>query len=91
MVVEAFRDALSAGPYGYVDDCLAELKPYGSDLSAVAAPTVIMLARDDESVPASHAEWLMRQLANAELRWVDGDHLGPREEAEEQLFHWLAG
>jgi pimeloyl-ACP methyl ester carboxylesterase len=91
MVVHAFRDALSGGPFGYVDDCLAELKPHGFILTDVAAPTVIMLARDDEGVPATHGDWLMRQLPNAELRWVDGGHFGPRQEAEEQLLRWLGG
>jgi pimeloyl-ACP methyl ester carboxylesterase len=91
MAVEAFRDALSAGPFGYVDDCLAELQPYGFRFSDVAGPTVIMLAREDQSIPASHAEWLLQQLPNAELRWVDGGHFGPRQEAEEQLLRWLGG
>ena len=91
MAVEAFRDALSAGPYGYVDDCLAELQPYGFRFSDVVAPTVMILAREDQGIPASHGEWLLQQLPNAELQWVDGGHFGPRQEAEEQLLRWLGG
>ena len=91
MVVEGFKDALSAGPYGYVDDCLADLQPYGFSLSDVTAPTVIMLAREDEGVPATHAEWLMQRLPDADLQWVDGGHFGPRQAADEQLFRWLGG
>lgn len=91
MAVQAFTDALSGGPLGYVDDCLAELKPYGFSFTDVVAPTVIMLAREDEGVPASHGEWLVRHLPNAELRWVAGGHFGPRQEAEEQLLRWLGG
>ena len=29
MLVQAFHDGLAPGPGGYIDDCLAELRPYG--------------------------------------------------------------
>jgi len=88
LVVAAFRDALAAGPYGLVDDCLAELQPYGFNLCDVVAPTRMMLARDATSVPANYGRWLLAHLPNAELEWVEGGHFGPRDEQEEQLFAW---
>lgn len=91
MAVQAFRDALSAGPCGYVDDCLAELRPYGFELAAVLAPTRLLLARDDGTVPAAHADWLVHQLPEARLQWVDGGHFGPRDEPAEELLAWVAG
>ena len=91
MAVVAFRNGLAPGPGGYVDDCLAVVRPWGFDIADVAAPTQVMLARQDSSVPAAHGEWLVQHLPRGELLWVDGGHFGPREEAEEQLLAWVAG
>jgi pimeloyl-ACP methyl ester carboxylesterase len=91
MLVEAFRDGLAPGHDGYIDDCLAELRPYGFRIRDVAAPTRIMLARQDDSVPAGHGDWLMQHLPQGELVWVDGGHFGPRLKPEEHLLAWLGG
>jgi pimeloyl-ACP methyl ester carboxylesterase len=91
MLVGAFRDALAPGPGGYVDDRLAELRPWGFAIGEVAAPTRVMLARQDSTVPAAHGAWLVHHLPRGELVWVDGGHLGPRLEAEEQLLAWVGG
>jgi pimeloyl-ACP methyl ester carboxylesterase len=88
MLVEAFRDGLAAGPGGYVDDGLAELRPWGFPIGDVAAPTRVMLARQDGSVPAGHGQWLVQHLPRGELVWVDGGHFGPRLEPEEHLLAW---
>jgi hypothetical protein len=56
MLVEAFREAVSAGPAGYVDDWLALVRPWGFSVDDIDTPTRIMLARDDTGVPASHGD-----------------------------------
>ena len=91
MLVVAFQDGLAPGPGGYIDDCLAVVRPWGLNVGDVAAPTRVMLARQDSSVPAAHGEWLAQHLPRGELVWVDGGHFGPRPEPEEQLLAWVGG
>jgi pimeloyl-ACP methyl ester carboxylesterase len=78
------------GPYGLHDDAFAVQAPWGFDLGDVACPTKVMIARDDINVPPAHGEWLVAHLPTAQAWWVDGDHVGPRDEPEEQLLAWLA-
>jgi pimeloyl-ACP methyl ester carboxylesterase len=85
---QMLREALRQGSAGWVDDGLAEVIDWGFDLDQVHAPTRLMQARGDSSVPAAHAEWLVAHLPNAELIWVDGDHFGPRDEPEMDLIGW---
>ncbi len=89
MLMEAFEESVRQGSAGYVDDCLSDARDWGLSVADIQAPTRFMLARDDTSVPAAHGEWLVRQLPNAELMWVDGGHFGPRHEAEMQLMTWV--
>jgi pimeloyl-ACP methyl ester carboxylesterase len=90
MLVEGFREALAPGPYGMVDDCAAQLEPWGFDMADVRCPTKVMIARDDTIVPPAHGQWLAAHLSDVDVVWVDGEHFGPRVEPEEQLFAWLA-
>jgi pimeloyl-ACP methyl ester carboxylesterase len=89
---QMLRESARQGSAGWVDDGLAEVVEWGFDLGQVQAPTRLMQARDDTSVPASHAEWMVAHLPNAELIWVDGDHFGPRDEPEMNLIvAWACG
>jgi len=89
MLMEAVHEACRPGPCGFMDDYLSAVRDWGFSLDDVKAPTRVMVARDDTSVPAAHGEWLVRHLPNAELISVDGGHLGPRHEPEMQLIAWL--
>jgi pimeloyl-ACP methyl ester carboxylesterase len=88
---QMLRESLRQGPCGWVDDGLAEVTDWGFDLGQVHAPTRLMQARGDRSIPAAHADWLVAHLPNAELIWVDGDHFGPRDEPEMDLIGWVCG
>ena len=89
MLVEAYREGLVT-PYGVADDLAAALRPWGFEVADVHCQTRVMIAREDTSVPPAHGRWLAAHLPNAEEVWVDGGHLGPRDEPEEQLLAWLA-
>ena len=91
MAVVAFRGGLAPGAGGYVDDGLAVVRPWGFEIAKVAAPTRVMLARQDSSVPAAHGEWLVQHLPRGGLVWVEGGYFGPRAEAEERLLAWVGG
>jgi pimeloyl-ACP methyl ester carboxylesterase len=89
MLSETVGEAGRQGSGGFVDDCLSEVRDWGFALEDIRAPTRIMLARDDTSVPAAHGEWLLRHVPSAELIWVDGGHFGPRDEPEMRLMAWV--
>ena len=91
MLVDTFREAVSAGLAGYVDDWLAIDRPWEFSVDDIDTPTRIMLARDDTGVPASHGDWYLQHLPSSELIWVDGGHFGPRDEPEMQLMAWVGG
>lgn len=91
MLHEAFGEGVRSGPWGFVDDFLALATGWGFVIDDVVAPTKVMLAREDTSVPASHAEWLSQHLPNGEVVWVGGDHFGPRDEEEMNLLGWVGG
>ncbi len=89
MLLEALGEAFRPGPWGFVDDFLAASTEWGFDLDDVLAPTRVMLARGDPSVPPSHADWLAQHLRNGQVDWVDGDHFGPRDNEEMELMQWV--
>lgn len=67
MVREAFRN----GVWGWVDDDLAMLEPWGFDLDEIAVPVTIRYGSQDVLVPAAHGEWLGRHVPGARVV-VDG-------------------
>lgn len=89
MLVETLDAAGPQGVDGFVDDLMSLVRDWDFRVEDVVAPTRIMLARDDASVPVAHADWLMQHLTNAELIWVDGDHFGPRAGPEMELIAWV--
>ncbi len=89
MLVQAFREAFASGPGGCVDDYRCFLQPWGFDIAEVAAPTRIMVAREDETSLA-HGQWLASHVPGAQVVTVPGGHLGPRDREEELLIAWLS-
>lgn len=90
MLIHMFREAVAPGPDGFVDDSLSLMAPWGFSLDQVKAPTWTMAARDDESVPPQHAEWLAANISDAELVWMEGGHIADHSEPEERAIAWLS-
>jgi pimeloyl-ACP methyl ester carboxylesterase len=65
------------------------MAPWGLDLTAITAPTLIMHGTDDRMVPSSHAEWLAARCPAAELRLQPGaGHISVLDSAPAALA-WL--
>jgi pimeloyl-ACP methyl ester carboxylesterase len=60
------------GVSGWVDDDLAFVGPFGFDVSAIAAPTLVVHGRKDQFVPVAHGEWLADAIAAAEA-WISDE------------------
>jgi pimeloyl-ACP methyl ester carboxylesterase len=61
------REAMRQGVWGWVDDDLALVSPWGFDVAEIRIPTRIVYGATDVLVPAQHGEWLARNVPNAEV------------------------
>jgi pimeloyl-ACP methyl ester carboxylesterase len=91
MLAETVAESVAQGIDGRLDDELSFVRPWGFEVSDIAVPIQIMVARDDEFIPASHGRWLADHIPHAELVIAPGTHLGfDRHAEEEKLIAWLA-
>ena len=77
---EMMREAFRNGVWGWVDDDLAFLQPWGFDVGEVQVPVEVRYGAKDVLVPAAHGEWLARHVPNAEVTVEDeAGHLADAE------------
>ena len=67
-----FRRALSVSYYGWLDDDLAFVQPFGFDLTKVDKPVLVWQGDDDFMVPRAHSQWLAAKIPTAKLNFVAG-------------------
>jgi pimeloyl-ACP methyl ester carboxylesterase len=85
MVSEAFR----TGVWGWVDDDLCILSPWGFDPAEIGVPTRVIYGLTDVLVPAPHGEWLARHVPGAEVVSEESlGHLGDSKLVREH-YEWL--
>ncbi len=68
----SMREAYRAGVWGWVDDDLAFVWPWGFEVGEIRVPVTIRYGRDDVLVPASHGAWLAAHLPDAQVVVEDG-------------------
>ncbi len=84
---EGQRDGLAGGR----DDALAELAPWGFDLSAIRVPLQVWHGALDRFVPFVQGEWLVAHLPRAEAHLeTDEGHLSLFERRIPEVQAWLA-
>jgi pimeloyl-ACP methyl ester carboxylesterase len=84
-VNEAFRH----GVWGYVDDTLCVIQPWGFDVTEIRVSTRIVYGLKDVLVPRQHGEWLADNVPNAEVVIDEhGGHL-PDPNRVTERFSWL--
>jgi len=62
---EAVPECVAHGPWGWVDDDLAFVSPWGFDISEITVPVEVHYGSQDVLVPAAHGEWLAAHVPNA--------------------------
>jgi pimeloyl-ACP methyl ester carboxylesterase len=77
--VESMREGLRPGVWGWVDDDLAFLQPWGFDVDEIRVPVTVRYGRQDVMVPAAHGAWLAEHVPGAEVTVDDeaGHIAGP--------------
>jgi pimeloyl-ACP methyl ester carboxylesterase len=88
---KSFREALASGVWGWVDDDLAFVKPWGFEVEEIRVPVQVRYGAGDVLVPAGHGEWLARHVPNANVI-VDHEagHLSTPDEHLERLQSLVA-
>ncbi len=65
------REGLRPGVFGWLDDDLAFIRPWGFDLAAITVPVTIWQGGHDRMVPQQHGLWLAGHVAGATARFDD--------------------
>jgi pimeloyl-ACP methyl ester carboxylesterase len=89
MYREATEDLVRGGVWGWVDDDLAFIKPWGFDLHEIAVPVEVRYGARDVLVPAAHGAWLGRNVPGAlvVVEQAEG-HMGDPDKIVERM-RWL--
>ena len=65
VLAASLHRAFVHGPWGWYDDDLAFVAPWGIELESITVPVSIWQGRHDLMVPFAHGEWLAEQIASA--------------------------
>ena len=64
---KSLREAVASGVWGWVDDDLAFVNPWGFEVEELRVPVQVRYGATDVLVPARHGEWLARHVPNANV------------------------
>jgi pimeloyl-ACP methyl ester carboxylesterase len=64
-VAESFREALRESYWGWFDDDMAMIRPWGFDLDSINVPVHVWQGRHDRMVPFEHGPWLASHIPTA--------------------------
>ncbi len=86
-----FRQAVSRGMDGWLDDDLAFTRPWGFDLGAIAVPTYLWQGSEDLMVPFAHGQWLAERIPGVTAHLEPGEgHLSVLIGASDRMLDELA-
>ena len=89
---QSLRESLRDGVWGWVDDDLAFVKPWGFEVDELRVPVEIRYGVADVLVPPGHGAWLAAHVPGAVATVVQGGgHLLTPQQHLEQLRKFAAG
>jgi pimeloyl-ACP methyl ester carboxylesterase len=77
------------GVWGWVDDDLAFVAPWGFDPATIGVPVKVSYGSKDVLVPAGHGEWIARTVPGATVQVNELGHLGDPDADLVELMGWL--
>ena len=91
MLLDNFREALRQTPYGWIDDSLSFVRPWGFDPASIHCPVRLWHGADDNYAPVTHTRWLGERIPGAEtIIQRDAGHFTSIE-ALPSILSWLSG
>jgi len=91
VIRESTAEQAANGVYGWVDDDLAFIRPWGFDVSEITVPVLVRYGITDVLVPRAHGDWLAANVPGCVVKIDDvAGHFGrdPVEEITEDM-RWL--
>ena len=72
-IAKSYRQSLEVSYFGWMDDDLAFVEPWGFDISQITVPVELWQGNDDFMVPHAHGYWLDSKIPTAKLNFVPGE------------------
>jgi pimeloyl-ACP methyl ester carboxylesterase len=89
---QSSAEMFANGLWGWIDDDLAFVQPWGFDVREIDVPVEIRFGADDVLVPASHGHWLGAHVPGARvIKDTGGGHLTSPDDAIERLRQLALG
>jgi pimeloyl-ACP methyl ester carboxylesterase len=88
---QTINEAFRSGVWGYADDTLCLVRPWGFDVSEISVPTRVIYGLTDVLAPRQHGEWLARNVPDAHA--IVDEHGGHMANPAEIIgrYRWLVG
>ena len=87
----AMSESFANGVFGWVDDDLCWISPWGFEVEEVRVPARVVYGSTDVLVPRQHGEWLARHVPNAEVVVEETKGHIPDPELVVERYSWLVG
>jgi pimeloyl-ACP methyl ester carboxylesterase len=72
-LAEVFRESVRNDVWGWYDEELALVRPWGFELDAIAVPVAIWQGTEDHFTPYGHGEWLASHIPAARAHLLPGE------------------
>jgi pimeloyl-ACP methyl ester carboxylesterase len=69
----SWQASVSTGIFGWLDDDLAFVRPWGFSLDSISVPVSIWQGREDRFVPITHGEWLGENVPGARSHLLENE------------------
>jgi pimeloyl-ACP methyl ester carboxylesterase len=89
LLLQTYRDALTDGPYGWIDDVLALRGDWGFDPAIIRVPVRLWHGADDRFAPAGHTRWLAERIPGSIVEVQRGAAHFHALQVVPQLLQWL--